>query len=407
MRLEVRGVRVVLRSREVLRNVSMEVDEGDLVALLGPNGSGKSTLLRTIFGILEPLDGVVLFDGRRLMFEERAKVLGYLPQETPEVGLTVLEVVLLGRTPHISGLKRVGSNDVAIAKAALREVGMLDFEDRRFSELSGGEKQKVLLARVFAQQPLVMLLDEPTAHLDLASQLEIMRLVKRKVERESSAIVAMHDVNLAAAFAEKIMMIKNGEIVYAGYVDEVLTPEAIRDVYGVEVIVKKHGGYVYVLPLPRRRAENGRVHVICGGGSGREIIYRLTQEGFVVSAGVLNALDSDWEAAMDVGCEVVDEAPFSEISDTAFERNLSVIEEADVVVLADLSVGRGNFKNLLAAEKAAEAGKLVVVDSTPFDLRNFAGEEAAELYKKLLKRAVVVKSNGEVVDAVRGLLGKR
>ncbi len=405
MRLEVRGIKVILRSREVLRNVSLQVSDGELVALLGPNGSGKSTLLRTIFGILKPADGVVLFNGKNLTFEDKAKVMGYLPQENPEVGLSVLEVVLLGRTPYIKGIK-ASNLDVMLAKQALKEVGLQGFESRRFSELSGGERQKVMLARVFAQQPKIMLLDEPTAHLDLSAQLEVMDLVKRKVTDNCSAIVAMHDINLAAAYADKILMIKSGEVAYAGETGDVLTPEAIKDVYGVDVIVKKHGRYIYVLPIRREKRRNGMVHIICGGGSGRDIIYILGSE-YSVSVGVINALDSDWEAAMEMGCKIIDEAPFSEIGEEAFSRNLDAVEKADVVVLANLSVGRGNVKNLIAAKRAAELGKLIIVNATPFSERNFAGKYAEELYKYLLSKARVVRSEEDVLHAVRKLLGER
>ncbi len=406
MKLEVRGVKVVLQSREILRDITFEVKDGDFVTILGPNGSGKSTLLRTIFGIVSPVDGVVLFDGKKLTLESKAKVMGFLPQETPEVGLKVMEVVLLGRTPHLTGLKRLKQEDIEVAKKALKEVGMAGFEERKFTELSGGERQKIMLARVFAQEPRLMLLDEPTAHLDLSAQLEIMNIVKWKVSRGCAAIVAMHDVNLAAAFAERVMMVKNGEIVYAGNIRDVLTPEAIKYVYGVDVVVRRHGSHVYVIPIQKRESGSGKVHIICGGGSGRDVIYMLCEYGYDVSVGVLNALDSDWEAAAEMGCRVVDEAPFCEISEDAHRRNLEEIERADVVVLANLSVGKGNLKNLIAAKRAAESGKLIVVESSPFKDRNFAGEVAERIYAEIRQKAIVVKSELEVLNAVRRVLDR-
>lgn len=406
MRLKVKDVVVRLGSRDVLKEVTFEVSTGDLVALLGPNGSGKSTILRTIFGVLKPVKGVVMLDGREIEDIERAaKVLGYLPQDTPMTNLRVLDVVMLGRTPYLGSFKKPTEKDYEMAIRALEEVGLADFE-RPFSELSGGERQKVMLARVFAQQPEIMLLDEPTAHLDISAQIEIMEMVRRKIEEGKAAIVAIHDINLAASFATKILMVKDGKIACAGRPEDVVTAETIKDVFDAEVSVKRHGRVVYIVPRFKSPLTNmNRVHVICGGGSGQKILHMLAENGFRTSAGVLNALDSDWEIAVELGVDVVDEAPFTEIGDSAHEDNLKMVEESDAVILANLTVGRGNFKNLIAAKKAAELGKLIVVDITPFNKRNFAGERAERVYREILKLGVVVKNEEGVLNALRKLLG--
>jgi iron complex transport system ATP-binding protein len=405
MKLRVEGITVKLGSRDVLKDVTFEVRRGDFVALLGPNGSGKSTMLRTIFGILKPLSGVILLDGKSISgIDEASKNMGYLPQEVPDVNLRVIDVVLLGRTPYLSGIKKAGVEDTKIAEKALKEVGLEGFGDRKFSELSGGEKQKVMLARVFAQNPKIMLLDEPTAHLDISAQLEILGIVKRRVEAGCSAIIAIHDINLASSFADFILMVKDGRIAYAGEPREIITVNTIKDVFGADVIVKRHGNSVYVIPKKKSRVNNVRVHVICGGGSGKNIIYILSEAGYSISAGVLNALDSDWEAITEVGGEVVDEAPFMEIGDEAYGKNLKMVEGADVVVLSNLSFGKGNLRNLMAAKHAANLGKLIVVDATPFSSRNFAGDEADRVYSEILKKARVVKKEGDLIDAIRQLL---
>ncbi len=406
MKLKVENVTVKIESKEILKDVTLEVESGEIVALLGPNGSGKSTLLRTIFGILKPVKGVVFFDGKRIeKIEEISKNVAYLPQESSDTNLTVLDVVLLGRTPHLSGFKLPKSYDLEISKKALEEVGMIEFAGRKFSELSGGEKQKVLLARVFAQQPKLMLLDEPTAHLDISAQIEIMEIVRRKVNSGCSALVAMHDINLASMFSDKIIMVKNGKVVYVGEAGEVLTEESIREVYGADVRIKKVGRSVYVIPKTRVKRNGKIVHVICGGGSGRDLIYLLSEEGYSISAGVLNVLDSDWEAIIDVGGEFVEEAPFSPISEEAHEKNLELIEKADVVVLSNLVVGKGNIRNLIAAKIAAELGKLIVVEKTRFELRNFFGKQAEKIYEEIVKRARVVGSEREALYEIRKVLG--
>jgi len=407
MKLEVRGVRVELKSREVLRNVTLRLEEGEILSILGPNGSGKTTLLRTIFGILKPLDGTVLFDGKKLEFDEIAKIAAYLPQEVPQTKLRVIDVVLLGRTPNLSRIKRAGEIDYGIALEALREVGLRGFEERIFDELSGGEKQKVMLARLFAQKPKLMLLDEPTAHLDLSAQIEIMRLIRRQVDSGCSAIIAMHDINLAAAFSDKILMLKNGEVHLVGKPEDVITPESVREVYGVDVSVRKIGKYVIVIPAARGSGNGIHVHVICGGGSGAEIIQMLLEAGYKVSAGVLNALDSDWEIATELGCEVISEAPFCDISDESHERNIKMVENADFVVLANLSIGRGNLKNLIAAKVAAELGKLIVIEKDRLDRRNFAGKVAEIIYSEISSKSLVVRNEVEVLKSIQNFVKHR
>jgi len=250
--LKVSGVKVTLKSVEVLKDVSFEISEGDLIALLGPNGSGKSTLLRTIFGLLKPVSGAVYFDGKNIhsmQIVEVAKLLGYLPQEISATNLRVIDVVLLGRTPYIGMLP--SNRDLEAARKALSMVGMRGYENRRFSELSGGEKQKVMLARIFCQQTKLLLLDEPTSHLDIKSQVEVMGIVKRIVDKGCAAIVAIHDINLASSFCNRILMVKNGKIVYAGNPAEVINSESIMDVFGVEVEVVQHRGRIFVVPAVR------------------------------------------------------------------------------------------------------------------------------------------------------------
>lgn len=330
--------------------------------------------------------------------------MGYLPQDSADTNLKAIEVVLLGRLPYLGRIKIPKEKDYEIAMRALRDVGAESLLERKFSELSGGEKQKVLLARLFAQEPKILLLDEPTAHLDISSQLEIMGILK-ELSKDRIAIVALHDINLALFFANRIFMIKDGRIVYAGNPWEVVNEDSIRDIFEVEVIVRRHG-QIYVIPKIKSSRNGKRVHVICGGGSGREIIYLLNNAGFKVSAGVLNALDFDWETILELGGEIVDAPPFSEISDEAFQRNLEIIKRVEAVLLANISFGMGNLKNLLSAKFACEMGKLIVVDRTEFKKRNFAGEEAEKIYSEILKKAIVVKSEEGVLNAIQQLLSR-
>lgn len=406
MLLEVRNIEILLESSEILKDVSFEIKDGEMVALLGPNGSGKTTLLRTIYGILKPEKGIAYLDGKmihEMSIEEIAKHIGYLPQEKADTGLKAMDVVLLGRTVYG---RTPSHSDIEIAKRALGEVGMENFGDRLFSQLSGGEKQKVMLARIFAQKADFLLLDEPTAHLDISSQIEIMEILRKRAEKGYSSLIAIHDINLASTFCDRIIMLSNGKIAHAGGV-EIITSESIKEVFDAEVIVRKQAGRPFVVPqFAKPSSKNDRkVHVICGGGSGERLFSELRKEGYSISAGVLNTLDSDIECLAGFG-EIVIEAPFSPLSKESHEKNLKLIEESDAVILTDLCIGPGNLMNLKAALKAAEMEKLIVIDSTPFSYRNFEGKEAEELFNKILKKAVRVEDEKEALKVLKKILNK-
>ncbi len=250
MSLQVKNLKVTINSRKILDGIEFYLNKGELVALLGPNGSGKSTILRTIFGILKPSDGAVYLNGyeiNKMDVEDVAKILGYLPQEYTDTNLSVLDVVLLGRTPYIN--LKPSKIDYDMALEALKLVGMDSFAKRKFSELSGGEKQKVMLARIFCQKTEFLLLDEPTAHLDVRSQIEIMEIIKRIVKKGKSAIVAMHDINLALSYCDKIIMVKKGEIVRFGTPDDVINPKTVEEVFGVKAEILRENGRPIVIPV--------------------------------------------------------------------------------------------------------------------------------------------------------------
>ncbi len=255
MELVVRDVSVRLDSTDVLKGVRLEVGEGEVACLLGPNGSGKTTLLRTIYGILKPFSGAVyvnveeeFVDVKDLGISDTAKLFGYLPQESEDSNLRVIDVVLLGRIPYSSHTFHPSKKDLEIAEKALQMTGMLKFRNKQFSKLSGGEKQKVLLSRILCQEAKILLLDEPTSHLDIRSQVEVMGMIEDMCRNGMSALISTHDVNLATMFCSKVIMIRDGVVRYAGKPEEVITARSIRDVFGIDVDVVRYNGRVVVLP---------------------------------------------------------------------------------------------------------------------------------------------------------------
>ncbi|NPV28065.1 MAG: ABC transporter ATP-binding protein [Firmicutes bacterium] len=259
MKLKVKGICFRYRSREVLQDVELEARAGEILAIIGPNGAGKSTLLRCINRILKPYLGTVFLDGKelfRLKAQERAQMMGYVPQASGEVfPSTVFETVLMGRKPHLSW--GVGKGDLEVVGAVLERLGLMDFAERYLSELSGGERQKVLIARALAQEPEVLLLDEPTSNLDVKHQLEVLEMVRDVAKQGKCVLMVMHDLNMAVRFSDQLLMLKGGIVFAAGHPQAVLTPENIRAVYEVEAMIMPTSLGPYVITA---RASNGAVN---------------------------------------------------------------------------------------------------------------------------------------------------
>jgi len=232
-------------STPVLDGVTVTAAVGELVALAGPNGSGKSTLLRTLLGLLPPRAGSVELFGEPVETLSRvhiARLAAFVPQGfATDFELTVRELVAMGRTPHLGRFRPAGDADRSAVADALRDTGLEALADRPFPELSGGERQRVVLARAFAQGSRLLVLDEPTASLDLAHAYRLMHLVRERVDAGGAAVVALHDLPLAARFADRLVLLSDGKVRADGPVEEVLTPAALRDVFGVDGAVLTDG----------------------------------------------------------------------------------------------------------------------------------------------------------------------
>jgi iron complex transport system ATP-binding protein len=239
-----------------LREVTARVRRGDLVGILGPNGSGKTTLLRLFGGLLRPLSGRVALDGVDLQMLRRADLarrIAFVPQETYlAFDYTVLEMATMGRYPHLGAFEIEGPDDLEIARESLRATGTLHLASRLFNTLSGGEKQRVVIAAALAQSPEILLLDEPTASLDLAYQLEIRSILERlNNERGMTIVVSTHDLNLAAALCRELILLHQGSVLAAGPAGKMLDPSLIRRLYGVDVDVATNPrtGQVTIVPV--------------------------------------------------------------------------------------------------------------------------------------------------------------
>ena len=243
--LDVRNLTVAYGARVALRDVSLSLPVGELLGLVGPNGSGKTTLIRAVSGVVAPQAGGVSLDGDdalRLSPKEVALRVAVVPQN-PQLppAFTALELVLMGRTPHLKLLQGEGQGDLRAARRAMLATDSWELAGRRIGELSGGERQRLLVARALAQETPLLLLDEPTAHLDVGHQAATLRLMARLCRSEGKAVLAaVHDLTLAAQFCHRLVMLHQGRVIAEGSPGEVLTRERLRQVYGTSLHVLSH-----------------------------------------------------------------------------------------------------------------------------------------------------------------------
>lgn len=239
-------------SKDVLNGVSFKVSDGEITSIIGPNGSGKSTLVKCIDGILKAKSGEVYIDSKKtkdMTLKEMAKIIAYVPQVSNEVFFErVFDTVLMGRRPHLNwGVRKV---DLEIVAEVLEYMELTELSECYLNELSGGQKQKVIIARALAQEPDILLLDEPTSSLDIKHQLEVLEIVKKiSSQRKSSVIMVIHDLNMAYRFSDNLVLLKEGNIFASGTPDSVLTKENINRVYEVEVTMANTDVGPCILPI--------------------------------------------------------------------------------------------------------------------------------------------------------------
>jgi len=247
--LRVHGISFSYGNKDVLRDIGFKLEKGELISVLGVNGSGKTTLLKVMGGLLKPKHGCVLLGERRLSEmtgNDIARNIGYMPQTSAGVLCTVFDAVLLGRKPHIGW--EASAHDIAVAERVLKLLRMERYALKLTTELSGGELQKVIIARALAQEPSVLLLDEPINHLDIRNQLETMSLL-REITRELGLITVtvLHDLSAALRFSDRFIMMKDGTVFACGG-REVVTPESIKAVYRIDAAIHELGGVPVVVP---------------------------------------------------------------------------------------------------------------------------------------------------------------
>lgn len=343
--LDCRGVCLRYGPISVLEDVSFALAPAERAVVLGPNGAGKSSLIRVLTGLLTPAAGEVRLFGEPvagLAPARRAAWLAVVPQElvTP-APLTVGELVAIGRLGAAAGWARATARDHAAVERAMACTDVLSLRDRPLDALSGGERQRAALALALAREPRVLLLDEPTAHLDINHRLEWLGLLER-LNREQGLTVLMtsHDLGLAAEFFPRILLMRAGRIVADG-------------------------------------PPGASAHVICGGGSGMDVLRRLYLDGWTVTAGALNDGDSDTQTARAFGIPVAIERPFSPLGVEALAAARAMALAATVTIVCPVAFGGGNVRNLEIALDARRAGRRVLLNLEGASARDFTSDGRA------------------------------
>lgn len=347
----------------ILKDISLNIKKGSFVALLGPNGSGKSTLLKNILLILNPFSGTISIDGyniKNLSYLERSKIISYVPQQyNIDYSFTVEQTVLMGRIPYQSRFQSNSYEDINIVNNSMKQTNVFHLKDKYITELSGGELQRVFIARAIAQNTDILLLDEPIAHLDLQHQLHLLNLLKIiNINENKTIILILHDLNLAAQFCDQIILMKEGKIYYHGKPENVLTSKNIKFIYNIKSIIEKNiiTKKLNIIPIEKKESISNnniilKVHLICSGGNGLEILKYLNiisdqYKKLEVTCGILNKGDSDWYFAKKIGLKIIENEPYSIISNNKLKMNMEYIMKSDIIILSNIYLNKSNIEIL-------------------------------------------------------------
>jgi len=395
MNLKIENLTVKYTGKTILNRLNLELDRQELVSIIGPNGTGKTTLLKAIATQIKPTNGAIYIDGKdlnKLAKKELARIRAFVSAEEAIKNnfISVYQYLSLGRTPHQKWHGFLKDEDQQIIREVIEQTGINLLTEKNFFELSSGEKQRVQIARALIQKPKIILLDEPTSHLDINYQLEIMKLLKKITQNGIKVITVLHDLNLASQFCDRIILLNNSEIIAFAEPVKAISAENLQKTFGNqwEVINNPITGNPKIFPLISTKIKKEiknkiKLHIIGGGGSISELLKELSNERFDISVGVVNTSDSDYQIAKKMNLNVISEEPFSAIGNEARLKLREKLLETDYIILTSVPFGVGNLANLEELLKANQKGKKIISETTNFNSRDFTGGMATLIWEKL------------------------
>lgn len=393
-----------VEGKEILSAISLEVKKGEFVGLIGPNGAGKTTLLKSINGLNKTQGKIYLTgkDSKKMGEKNLARQVALMKQDT-EVSFpfSAWEVVLMGRYPHLGWSKQEKEEDRRIARRYMEYTDTSALANKYINTVSGGERQRIMFAKVLTQETPIILLDEPTSNLDLAHQEQLFTYGKEFCQQGGTIVAAIHDLRVAARYCQRLVLLKKGRIIAQGTPEEVLTATNLKEAYGVEAVIYRSqvtGEYDIYLPSFAKGKTNQKIHLIGGGGTATTLLRELYRQGYQLTMGVVAPGDSDLESAKIFNVHTVSTPPFTPITVEAHQANVELVKGADWVILCSLTFGEHNLANLKAA---AEGVHLLIVEDSPIEERDYTGGQATELYNQLKGRATVL-SSGEINQFLLG-----
>lgn len=348
----------------VAHDISFHIPRGSILTLIGPNGAGKSTILKAITRQLKAASGTVYLDGKELRSitaKDLAKQMSVMLTDrvSPEL-MTAREVVAMGRYPYTGRFGRLTQEDEAVIEESLQKTDAIAFADKRFDEMSDGQRQRIMLARALCQKPEVLVLDEPTSFLDIRYKLDILGILLKMARTEKLTILmSLHEIDLAYQISDSILCVKDGETVLFGTPEEVFQDDVLEELFGIDKGIYNH--ITGRVELPLKTGCNPKVLAVGGGGSGIRVYRQLSRNALPFYAGILFANDIECPTALALAEEAVITKAFCEVEESKWQRAVELLTQVDTVIDCGCVHGSYDNFNTKLLQKAAAMGKAVVV----------------------------------------------
>ncbi|EML9210869.1 ABC transporter ATP-binding protein [Clostridioides difficile] len=390
--LKTNNLSVGYNNKVVISNINVEVKNGEILCLLGSNGAGKTTLLRSLSKLISPIKGEIYLDGvnincisRKALSKKMAlvltnRLLGDL--------MTVQDIVNIGRYPYTGFFGSLSKKDLIMVDEALESVDALHLKKRYFDELSDGEKQKVLVARALVQEPEIIILDEPTTHLDIKHRLELINILKKlSKEKSISVILSLHEIDIALKSCDKVALIKNNKVIAYGQPEDVVDEDIINSLY--ELDDKNFNSLLGSVEISNK--SKNEVFIIGGGGKATPIYRAFTKKGIGLYSGIIHENDIDYEIGRTMGIKMFTENPFEPISDESFDLAIRNLNDSKIIIDTGFSVGETNKRNIDIIKEALKLDKKV------YSFRN--RDESKKYYDSLDNKIEHIDKVSQIINS--------